>query len=90
MIKTHFLNLTRRQKQAVILISDVVSVLVSIYLAQLIDQQAFPQFSTSDAILWLLAPFIAVTLFAAFGLYHAVVRYLGARAIGSLFKARTA
>jgi len=86
-MKSFFLNLTRRQKRGIILASDIVAVLFSVFLSQVIDQQVVLHLSRADIAVWLLAPAIAVVIFRFFGLYHAVVRYLGAKAVVSIFKA---
>jgi FlaA1/EpsC-like NDP-sugar epimerase len=88
-MKNFFLNLTRRQKQVVILLADIVAVLFSVYVSQVIDKEVVVKLSKPDLIVWFLAPVFAIGIFNDYGLYNAVVRYLGAKAIASIFKAIT-
>ena len=88
-MKNFFLNLTRRQKQVIILLADIVAVLFSVYVSQVIDKEVVVNLSKPDLIVWFLAPVFAIGIFNDYGLYNAVVRYLGAKAIASIFKAIT-
>jgi FlaA1/EpsC-like NDP-sugar epimerase len=86
-IVARLLKWPRRQKQALILVVDVLSIESALWLAFALrmDTIYVPE---GDA-LWLffIAPLLALPVFVGFGLYRSVIRYLGMRAYTSMAKA---
>jgi FlaA1/EpsC-like NDP-sugar epimerase len=84
---SHLIKLPRIQKQIFIAIVDVGSVELTLWLAFVLrlDTVFVPQ----DATIWLFlaAPLIAILVFARFGLYQSVIRYLGLQAMVQIAKA---
>ena len=83
----HALTLPRQSKQALILLCDVLSIEVSLYLALAtrLDSLWVPMWSLLP--LMLAAPIIALPVFSHYGLYRAVMRYVGLHAIVAVVKA---
>lgn len=83
----HALTLPRQSKQALILLCDVLSIEVSLYLALAtrLDSLWVPMWSLLP--LMLAAPIIALPVFFHYGLYRAVMRYVGLHAIVAVVKA---
>ena len=77
----------RRRKRLLILIVDVLSIELTLWLAFTLrlDSLYVPQGDV--IILFALAPAIAVPIFVWFGLYRSIIRYLGVQAISSIAKA---
>ena len=88
-MKNTLINLSRFQKQLVLLFFDSVS-LVVILLASFSIRLEYLYFPGID-IIWVIlaAPVIAVPVFMRFGLYRAVIRYIGFRALWSIVQAVT-
>jgi FlaA1/EpsC-like NDP-sugar epimerase len=80
-------NLSRRNKQLIMLFVDSVA-LVSILLASFSIRLGYWYFPQSDLI-WVIfgAPIIATFIFVRFGLYRAVIRYVGFKALWSIVQA---
>jgi FlaA1/EpsC-like NDP-sugar epimerase len=80
-------NLSRLNKQLIMLFVDSV-VLVTILLASFSIRLGYWYFPQSDLV-WVIfgAPVIATTIFVRFGLYRAVIRYVGFKAIWSIVQA---
>ena len=83
------INLSRFQKQLVLLVFDSVF-LVAILLASFSIRLGYLYFPGSDLV-WvvLAAPFIAVPVFVRFGLYRAVIRYIDFKTLWSIVQAVT-
>ena len=81
------LNLSRINKQLIMLLVDSV-VLVSILLASFSIRLGYWYFPESDLI-WVVfgAPVIASIIFVRFGLYRAVIRYIGFKALWAIVQA---
>jgi len=81
------INLSRFHKQLIMLLVDSV-VLVSILLASFSIRLGYWYFPESDLI-WVIfgAPIIATFIFVRFGLYRAVIRYVGFKALWSIVQA---
>jgi len=88
-VRNILINLSRLQKQLVLLFFDSVA-LVAILLASFSIRLGYLYFPGSDLV-WvvLAAPIIAVPVFARFGLYRAVIRYIGFKALWSIVQAVT-
>ncbi|WP_233202675.1 nucleoside-diphosphate sugar epimerase/dehydratase [Limnohabitans sp. JirII-31] len=83
----HALAMPRLGKQALIVLSDIAALEVSLYLAMAVRFESLWVPTTSLAQLMLAAPVLALPLFLRFGLYRAVMRYVGLQAIVAIAKA---
>lgn len=81
------IDLPRWQKQAVIAATDVVALEASLWAAFSIRLETFFIPAPSVLPIFALSPLIAVPIFIRTGLYRAVMRYLGLRALGAIAKA---
>ncbi len=81
------IDLSRVNKQLVMLFFDSV-LLVSILLTSFSIRLGYWYFPSTDLI-WVIlgAPIIAIPIFIHFGLYHAVIRYIGFKALWSVVQA---
>ena len=86
MIK-ELIKLSRFQKQSIALLLDSIVILLSLWLAFSIrlDHWFFP--SDQLAIVILGAPLLAIPIFIRFGLYRAITRYMGLKALWNIVKA---
>jgi UDP-N-acetylglucosamine 4,6-dehydratase len=86
-IASYFIQITRRQKQAVILLFDVVIVVLSLWAA--FSLRLGEWYVPVQTVIWLFiaAPLVALPIFIHFGLYRAVVRYIGFQALWAVTKA---
>ena len=75
------LNLSRIKKQLIILLVDS-GLLVLVLLASFSIRLGYWYFPEGD-LLWIIfgAPIIAIPIFVKFGLYHAIIRYIGYKAL---------
>ena len=82
-----FLGLSRFHKRLVVAAADLVIVFASIWGAFSLHLDVF--YIPSNAQLWifLAAPLIAIPVFIRFGLYRAIIRYIGFQALWSVFRA---
>jgi FlaA1/EpsC-like NDP-sugar epimerase len=88
-VRNILINLSRFQKQFVLLVFDSVT-LVAILLASFSIRLGYLYVPGSDLFwVFLAAPIIAVPVFVRFGLYRAVIRYIGFKALWSIFQAVT-
>ena len=86
-MRNTLINLSRFQKQLVLLVFDSVA-LVAILLASFSIRLGYLYVPGSDLVWVVLAtPFIAVPVFVRFGLYRAVIRYIGFKALWSIVQA---
>jgi len=83
------LNLSRKAKQAIMLLFDSVAVFVILF-ASFAIRLGHWQFLENN-LFWaiLLAPIVAVPIFIGFGLYRSVIRYIGYHALWSVGQAVT-
>ena len=81
------LSLSRINKQLIMLLVDSV-LLVSILLASFSIRLGYWYFPESDLI-WVIfgAPVVASIIFVRFGLYRAVIRYIGFKALWAIVQA---
>jgi FlaA1/EpsC-like NDP-sugar epimerase len=84
------LNLTRKNKQALMLLFDVVAIIGCMFAAFSI-RLGFLYYPTGDGMLLLMisAPLLALPIFARFRLYHEVIRYVGFKALWHISQAAT-
>ena len=86
-MKNTLISLSRFQKQLVLLVFDSVA-LVAILLASFSIRLGYLYVPGSDLVWVVLAsPIIAVPIFVRFGLYRAVIRYIGFKALWSIVEA---
>ena len=82
-----FLGLTRRTKAAILIAVDSVLVISALWTAFSLRLGEFYIPKGDIWILFCLSPFLAVPIFIRFGLYRAIIRYIGGRAIWAIFQA---
>ena len=82
----HFLNLSRFRKQLIMVFADVVLLLFALWVSfsLRLGQLALPE--EMETWIFFIAPFIAIPLFVHFGLYRAIVRYIGFKALWTIIK----
>lgn len=83
------LKMPRRSKQVVLLATDILSIELSLWAAIAIRLDTFSVPSEMLIRLGLIAPLIAIPLFVRFGLYRAVIHYIGLHALLAIGKAVT-
>ena len=85
------ITMPRSMKRLLLLASDAVILIAALWLSfsLRLDELYWPNGGLDNPIFWLViaAPLIAVPAFAQFGLYRAIIRYLGMRATWSVAKA---
>ena len=92
-MKLRLQNLRRIHKQLIMLIVDVATVLVALWLAFVLrlGAEAWPvgDYISESFWLFILFPVILVPLFIRLGLYRAVLQYMGIKVIATTFQATT-
>ncbi len=87
----HILSIPRPAKRSILIAADSVLLIGALWLSfsLRLDNWYWPRGGVNNPIvlLVLFAPVIAVPVFAHFGLYRAIIRYLGMRAVWSIVKA---
>ncbi len=88
-IRGRLLRLSRRRKRALQVATDIVLIWLALWLAFVVRLGDFYVVRPFGAHAWLFvaAPLIALPLFIRFGMYRAVMRYLGSDALISIGKA---
>ncbi|WP_408598194.1 polysaccharide biosynthesis protein [Limnohabitans sp.] len=81
------LGLDRGAKQGLMVLTDVLALELSLYLALALRFESLQVPTTSLPQLMLAAPVLALPIFLRFGLYRAVMRYVGLQAIVVIAKA---
>jgi len=86
-ISQWFLTRSRNVKRLVTLITDFVATVLALWLAfsLRLDELYLP--AQQQLWIFLLAPILSIPVFVKFGLYRAIVRYLGVQALWSVVKA---
>lgn len=82
-----FLNLSRFHKQLIMIFADVVMLFFSLWAAFSMRLGQFHVPEKMESWIFLVAPFIAIPIFVRFGLYRAIVRYIGFKALWTIIKA---
>jgi len=80
-------KLPRRGKQLIMLASDIVLIELSLWLAFTIRLEQLYVPTLGTGLLFALAPLLTVPIFLRFGLYHAIIRYLGTHALMAITQA---
>ena len=88
-IRSYLLSLSRREKRALQVITDVVLVWIALWLAFVVRLGMDEMINPLKIHTWLFicAPLIAIPLFIRFGMYRAVMRYFGNDALIAIIKA---
>lgn len=81
------IKLSRLQKQSIVLLLDSIVIVLSLWLAFSIRLGYWFVPSEQLAIVILGAPLVAVPIFIRFGLYRAIIRYIGLQALWAVVKA---
>lgn len=84
-----FLNLSRLQKQLIMLPADVIMLFFALWASFSMRLGQFYVPANSEYWLFIITPIIAIPIFIYFGLYRAIVRYIGFRALWTIVKAVT-
>lgn len=79
-------NLPRRKKQIIIAASDVIFILLSLWLAFALRLEHIIAPRGETLWLYVVAPLLAIPVFIRLGLYRAITRYLGMQAVATVFK----
>ena len=82
-----FLTRPRKSKRIITLLVDFIAVMASLWIALSLRYSALYQPPSEQLWVFLLAPIIAIPIFIKFGLYRAIIRYLGMRAIWTVVQA---
>lgn len=85
----HFIGLSRLQKQLIMFFADVILLFIALWVSFSLRLGQFYLIEASLYWLFILTPIIAVPIFIQFGLYRAIVRYIGFRALWTIIKAIT-
>jgi len=82
-----FLGLSRSAKRATMLVFDVCILIITLFAS--FSMRLGEWHWLSSDVIWLIiaAPFIAIPVFIRFGLYRAIVRYIGFQALWSIIQA---
>ena len=86
-IGQHALVMPRAGKQGLMMLSDLAVLEVSLYLALAVRFETLWVPTTSLVMLMFAAPVLALPIFLRFGLYRAIMRYVGLQAIVAIAKA---
>lgn len=82
-----FLSRSRQSKRVISVSTDILAVIFSLWLAFSLRLGEFYSPPVQQAWLFLTAPLIAVPVFIRFGLYRAVIRYIGLDALWAIARA---
>jgi len=87
MILKKIINLSRINKQFIVLFSDSVLLISTLFISFSIRLGYW--YYPDDYLMWaiLAAPIISTPIFIKFGLYRAVIRYIGLKALWSIAQA---
>ena len=83
---SQFIKLSRFHKQLTMLLADALMLCFSLWAAYSVRLGQF-YYPTNDTVLFFIAPLIAIPIFIRFGLYRAIVRYMGFKALWTIIKA---
>jgi FlaA1/EpsC-like NDP-sugar epimerase len=86
-ISQWFLHRPRTVKRAITVIVDFVAVILALWLAFCLRYSIIYSPALEQLWIFFLAPVVAIPIFIKFGLYRAIIRYLGMRAIWTVVKA---
>jgi FlaA1/EpsC-like NDP-sugar epimerase len=79
-MKEQLTNLSRRQKQALMIMSDVIILLLAIWLSFALRLGVlWPDKILSNLWIFLIIPLVSIPLFIRFGLYKSVLKFMGTK-----------
>ena len=84
-----FLNLSRNKKRVLLVMADTLLITLSLWMAFALrlGQWFFP--NQNQFLLFILAPILALPIFVRLGLYRAIIRYIGHKAMFAIIQAVT-
>jgi FlaA1/EpsC-like NDP-sugar epimerase len=89
-MKEQLTNLSRRQKQALMIMSDVIILLLAIWLSFALRLGVlWPEKILSNLWIFLIIPLVSIPLFIRFGLYKSVLKFMGTKVIVTAFQSIT-
>jgi len=89
-MKEQLTNLSRRQKQALMIMSDVIILLLAIWLSFALRLGIlWPEKILSNLWIFLIIPLVSIPLFIRFGLYKSVLKFMGTKVIVTAFQSIT-
>jgi FlaA1/EpsC-like NDP-sugar epimerase len=89
-MKEQLTNLSRRQKQALMIMSDVIILLLAIWLSFALRLGVlWPDKILSNLWIFLIIPLVSIPLFIRFGLYKSVLKFMGTKVIVTAFQSIT-
>ena len=89
-MKEQLTNLSRRQKQALMIMSDVIILLLAIWLSFALRLGVlWPDKILSNLWIFLIIPLVSIPLFIRFGLYRSVLKFMGTKVIVTAFQSIT-
>ena len=89
-MKEQLANLSRRQKQALMIMSDVIILLFAIWLSFALRLGVlWPDKILSNLWIFLIIPLVSIPLFIRFGLYKSVLKFMGTKVIITAFQSIT-
>lgn len=86
-VAIRLIGLTRVQKRIISLAADVVMLVFAVWAAFAVRLGSLAGPETRFWWLFIAVPLVSIPIFAHFGLYRAVIRYLGSQAAAAVFKA---
>jgi FlaA1/EpsC-like NDP-sugar epimerase len=86
-MKTLLISLPRIQKQLFAIAVDVVSILLSVWMAYSLRLETFHVPVRDEQLLYVISIFMAIPIFIRLGLYRAIFRYVGQHAMWTILKA---
>lgn len=84
---TYFSRLSRFRKQLIMLFADIIILVFAIWSSFSIRLGQFHIPDETIFLLYIVAPLIAIPIFIRLGLYRAIVRYIGLKALWTIIKA---
>ncbi len=89
-MKEQLANLSRRQKQVLMIMSDVIILLFAIWLSFALRLGVlWPDKILSNLWIFLIIPLVSIPLFIRFGLYKSVLKFMGTKVIITAFQSIT-
>lgn len=89
-MKEQLTNLSRRQKQALMIVSDVIILLLAIWLSFALRLGVlWPDKILSNLWIFLIIPLVSIPLFIRLGLYKSVLKFMGTKVIVTAFQSIT-
>jgi FlaA1/EpsC-like NDP-sugar epimerase len=83
----YFLGLSRRKKAAILISADIVFSVISVWAAFSLRLGEFYRPEGNIRYIFIAAPIIVIPIFIRLGLYRAIIRYIGVRALWAIIQA---